>query len=242
MKIINAVLLTVGLLTPVLVEAQEGFMLGMKGMPQNTWLLNQDDSDAGTFAYISTWGSAFGLAFQYNFGPAAGIGIDLLYSTQGQKSEAKTPGGTSLGEFQTKLTYLKIPVMFAFSSNAEANMQFYGTVGPQFSLIQDASFIDVDSGEETNELFIGVDDMGNAQTVPATDGFTSPDISVVLALGAQFGLTNALILKTGLRLEYGLTDAEDEKYKADDRAKTVNALGALEVGIFYRIGAKAIAE
>lgn len=211
--------------------AQEGFSIGIKGMPQNTWLLNQDDSDAGTFGYVSTWGSAFGIALHNNFGEAAGLEIDILYSQQGQKFELKTPGGDLIGEGQTKVTYLKIPVLFAFSSNPGASTQFYGTVGPQFSLLQKAE--GEFDGEEFNDI---------SADVELKDAYSSLDIGAVLSLGAQFSLNDELTLKTGLRLDYGFTDAEDKDlevdgspYHEDGRAKTSNALGGLEIGLFYKL-------
>jgi hypothetical protein len=67
--------------------AQEGaFRIGAVLLPQNTWLLNQDDSDAGPeLDYEVTWGFAGGISASYNFNDYLGVGLDVLYSNQGQK-------------------------------------------------------------------------------------------------------------------------------------------------------------
>ncbi len=76
--------------------AQEGaFRIGAVLLPQNTWLLNQDDSDAGPeLDYEVTWGFAGGSSASYNFNGYLGVGLDVLYSNQGQKYKGTESGIT----------------------------------------------------------------------------------------------------------------------------------------------------
>jgi hypothetical protein len=76
------------------VWAQEGAIrIGAVLLPQSTWLLNQDDSDAGPeLDYESTWGFAGGVSASYNFTDYLGVGLDVLYSNQGQKYKGTQSG------------------------------------------------------------------------------------------------------------------------------------------------------
>jgi len=214
-------------------HAQKGFSLGVKGVAQNTWLINETDSDAGSVAYVSTWGSAFGLALRYNFAPGAGIGVDILRSDQGQRREFRS-GGMATGEFDFDLTYLKIPVLFTFTSDPEKGAMFYGNIGPQFSLLQEVEIVDLETDEVIDLT------AGGASDAEAEDLYTDLDFGAVLAFGGRFRLGESLFLNTGIRLDYSFNDAEDKDFMVDgeliydpERASTANATGGIEISLSY---------
>lgn len=225
------------------VIAQGNFHLGVKGIPQNTWLLNQADSDSGNVAYVSTWNYAYGLSLGYHWNQGIGIQIDVLNSRQGQIKEYGTRSFRV--ELETALSYLKVPVLFSFSSDPSKKSMFYGNVGPQFSLLQKASYIDEDGMETESITVANVNSPSGFTEVEIKEGFNSLDIGVVFALGGRFMLSESMYLSTGVRLDYGLTDAEDKDFSIDgggfyveDRPTTSNALAGFEIGLSYIFGEK----
>jgi len=115
--------------------AQEGAIrIGAVLLPQSTWLLNQDDSDAGPeLDYKSTWGFAGGVSASYNFTDYLGVGLDVLYSNQGQKYKGTKSGITYTAK--TTLNYLKLPLLLRFNSDPNSVVQFSAFLGPQFSFL-----------------------------------------------------------------------------------------------------------
>lgn len=198
--------------------AQQGLHVGLKGAPQSTWMFNADDSDDADWLFVPTLRASFGASFAYFFSDKVGLGIDLTYSTQGQKFEFNG------ADVFTKLNYFKIPVLFHYHSNAESSALFYLNAGPQFSLLT--------SGQtETTVPFLGDAALTNS------DNYESLNIGAVLALGAGFNLTDFLMLTTGLRFDFAFTDAENKAsgfYSLDaDRRPNHNATAGFEIGLRY---------
>jgi hypothetical protein len=208
------------------VMAQQGLHLGIKGAPQSTWMLNGDDMDDPNWLFENTVRASFGASFAYFFSDKVGLGIDLLYSAQGQKFEFETQGITGNGF--TNLNYFKIPLLFHYHSNAESTALFYLNVGPQFSFLT--------SGQSQGTIqvpFVG-DVVVNATN---KDNYESMNIGAVLALGAGFNITDFLMLTAGLRLDFAFSDAEDKSfgfYSLDsDRRPNHNATAGFEIGLRY---------
>jgi hypothetical protein len=157
--------------------AQEGAIsIGAVLLPQSTWLLNQDDSDAGPeLDYEVTWGFAGGISASYNFNDQLGVGLDVLYSNQGQKYKG-TQSGISYTAKAT-LNYLKLPLLFRFNSDPNSVVQFNAFLGPQFSFLlsyKDRAEVNVPplgtniqevSGKEMS-ITIGNTSTGEALTAP----------------------------------------------------------------------------
>ena len=200
------------------VFAQEGLKIGLKGGPQSTWMFNADESDHSESLYVSTVRSVFGLSLGYNFSDGVGVGLDLLMSNEGQRMEVYGV------EVFRKLTYFKVPLLLNLNTSSEGTAFGYLNVGPQFGFLTSAS---TGSSNPFSNL-LGED---------ISEGYKSVNISAVLALGAGFNLTDFLQLTTGLRFDFGLTDAEDKDsvfYIADPtRPSTHTATGALEIGLRY---------
>lgn len=204
----------VAALSATTVSAQEGLNLSVKGIGQTSWMLNADNSDASTFDYKTTIVPAFGLGVGYGLTDRMGVGLDVLYSMQGQRSEV------SGAEFFQRNDYLKIPLMFTWNTDPSKGTMFLAKVGPQLGLLT-GSKLENGDGETL------VDD--------TKDSYMSTDFGAMLSLGASFRLTENLRLNTSLRGDYMFTNAEDEDaagYTAG-RAATNNATGGLEVGLTY---------
>lgn len=192
---------------PMIASAQ--LLLGVKVMPQTTWMFNQQDSDAGPeFDYNTTFsfavGGEAGLAFSEN----VGVGIELLYSSEGQKFD------TFDVNFAKKLNYLKIPVLLNLWAPAWHQTSFLAQVGPQASLLLSSALKDAN---------------GNSITDPVA--YSTAAFGVVLFLGASIA-TEAGAIVAGLRLDYGLTDAEDKSsFTAPAGRSAVNtATGGIVLG------------
>ena len=209
-------LVVVFALLSTLAHSQKGLHLGAKGAIQNTWMFNADDSDDPDWLYVPTFRSSFGASFSYFLSDAVGVGVDVLYSMQGQRYEINGQ------ELFTKTNYLKIPVLFHFHSNAESAALFYLNAGPQFGILSRSSV-------EADLPFLG------STELETTDEYAALNIGAVLGLGAGFNITDFLMLTTGLRFDIAFTDAEDKDSIAfaSTRAPTNNATAGFEIGLRY---------
>lgn len=195
----------------------QSFRIGVVGQPQSTWLLNKDDSDAGPeLDYKSTIGFLAGASLAYNFTDYLGVGLDILYSREGQKYQGKE-SGTSLTA-QTKLGYLKLPLLFRANTDPDAPVQFSFFVGPQLSLLlsnedvltlRDDSlgleFTTTTKGKKTSILFFS----GELTDRP----YKSAVFGVVTGIGAAFKLTDELSLSANFRVDYTFGDVENKNAK-----------------------------
>jgi opacity protein-like surface antigen len=196
-------------------SAQEGLNLSVKAIAANSTLLNSDDSDLGAlYDRQFTLAPAFGLGVGYGFTDNLGIGLDVIYSMQGQRYEV-----LGAERFQ-KSSYLKIPLLFVYNTDPSKSVMFIGKVGPQLGLLTSAKLSDND---------------GNDLVGDNTDRYSSTDFGAVVSLGVGFGLSDNLRLTAALRGDYGFTNAEDEDapFYPAGRATTNNLTTGLEVGLTY---------
>jgi len=195
-------------------NAQQGFSLSVKAIPQFSFLQNKDDNDNPAIDKKVTFDAGFGLGLGYNFTPKAGIGVDVLYSLQGQKY--KSSGATLFN----KVNYVKIPLYFSYTASPAKAVSFTGKIGPQVSLRTSAKITDGDG----NDIVADKDDMYEGATFGAVAG-----------AGVQFRLSQNLSLATLARFDYDFSNAEDKSYPGyrAGRAKTYNMTTGIEVGLKY---------
>jgi len=250
--------------------AQEGaFRIGAVLLPQNTWLLNQDDSDAGPEQdYEVTWGFAGGISASYNFNDYLGVGLDVLYSNQGQKYKGVQSGITYTAK--ATLNYLKLPLLLRFNSDPNSVVQFNAFLGPQFSFL-----LSYNDRKETNppieirevsgkelSITIGNTSTKEALTAPIYKSFLP---GAVLGFGIGIKPTDALLISLHIRADYAFGDAENKDAKVDHtqhggvgqepfwsnkpkygegapaghtRPKTTALTGGLQLGVYYTIGGR----
>lgn len=208
-------------------QAQKGLHVGIKAIPQSTWMFNNADSDNPEFLYKSTFRSAFGLDADYHFTDGVGVGMNLLFSGQGQKFENRD--GTI--EAFRKLTYLKMPILLNFNTSSESVVMFKGSVGPQFSFPLKGTL-------ETNIPFTSDQDISDYYKV---------DIGVVFGFGLGFNITEYLQASLGLRFDGGFTSDDVDAINTlagasdgysrypigEDRPETIQVTGGVEIGFKY---------
>jgi len=213
-RIFLAALAVAALMTNNEANAQQGFSLSVKATPQVSFLQNEDDNDNSILDRKATFNANFGIGANYNFTKRSGIGMDVLYSLQGQRYEIN---GT---ETKQKINYVKIPVYYSYNGDASKTVSFIGKVGPQVSILTDSKLTDKD-GEDIN--------------ADTKDRYNDVTFGAMAAAGAQFKLSNKVFLTTMTRFDYDFTNAEDDSYHyyPAGRAKTYNGTLGLEVGLKY---------
>jgi Outer membrane protein beta-barrel domain len=195
-------------------NAQQGFSVSVKATPQFSFLQNKDDRDNSSIQQKTTVNANFGIGAGYNFTPKLGIGLDVLYSLQGQRSEI-------IGkEINQRVHYVKIPAYFVYNNNPSKPVSFVGKIGPQVSILTGSKL---------------TDDNGNTLKSNTKDLYNNITFGGMLAAGAQFKLNRKLFLTTMARFDYDFTNAEDDSfpYYPAGRDKTYNMTTGLELGLKY---------
>ena len=105
-------------------NAQQGFSLSVKATPQFSFLQNKDDNDNSMIDRKATFNANFGIGAGYNFTERLGVGMDVLYSLQGQRYEINGV------ETKQKVNYVKVPLYFSYNGDASKRISFIGKVGP----------------------------------------------------------------------------------------------------------------
>lgn len=198
------------------VNAQQGFSVSVKGTPQFSFLQNSDDNDNNSYSRKATFNTNFGVGAGYNFNKYLGVGIDALYSLQGQKYTLNST------EYNQKINYVKVPVYFTYNTDASRIVSFIGKVGPQVSFLTDAKLTDNNSGKTIDDT---------------KDRFKTTTFGGAAVAGVQFKVLPQLYVTTAARFDYDFTNAEDKDYAnyIPGRAKTYNSTAGLEVGLKYML-------
>ena len=197
------------------VMAQEGFSLNLKATPLFSFLQNSNDNDNSAVKKKATFNANFGLGTSYNFSDNAGVGLDVLYALQGQKTEV---AGL---ESNQELEYLKIPVYFSYNTDASKVVSFYGKIGPQISFLTNA------------KIKVGKND----NFTKNKDKFEDVVFGGMSIAGVQFKLSQNIYLQTGLYFDYDFTNAENKDYPGftAGRANTYNMNAGLQVELKYSL-------
>lgn len=229
----KTIILKVGILAICLMpiayaNAQGGIHLGVQGTPHMSWQVNRDDMDNTSFKYLPTFTGSFGITSQFDFSPTAGLGIDVIYSYQGQRYEY-------LGFERFKLVeYVKVPVMLVYNYEVAPKVVLIGKIGPQAGFLTNARLLDEDGDRIVSDQTFAYEDF---------------ELSGVLIGGVGFKLDDNLLLDAMVRLDYGFTDAENKDYgpninnpvadndprRTADRDFTSNATSGITIGLRYVI-------
>lgn len=163
--------------------------VGLIGQVRSTWLVNQNVSDvAGEMDYKTSWGSSAGVRVQYFGAGSLGAGFEVNYATIRQDYDGNVFG--SPYSSSNKLTCIDIPVYGRVGSSEGG----YFELGCQFSLINGATY-------EVDNAAIA------ALATDASSSFSENYIAPFLGFGGAINLwQNQLMISTGLRLSYGVTD------------------------------------
>ncbi|MEN2992025.1 MAG: porin family protein [Bacteroidia bacterium] len=197
------------------------FKIGIVGAPQTTWLLNQEDMDAGPILdYKTTWGFMGGLSLGYHFSNYVGVGLDLLYSSEGQRYTGKDEALQLNWEGRTRLNYLKIPFLLRLGSDPEAPVQLSFNLGPQLGLLLSAEDkMTVKRGSAEISLSAGNKEGILYEQSPTNPvrvsldkpAYASMTFGATVGLGVAIRLSESLHLSFQLRGDYTFTDIENKK-------------------------------
>lgn len=205
------------LATTTATYAQQGFSLSVKAAPQMSWMMNADDKDNGLYETKAQVGFAAGIGGAYNFTDKLGVGVDAMYSYEGRKF-------VLLGrEFDQRISYLKVPVYFAYSFNTGHTFSYTAKLGPQASFLLNSKLKDQDG----RELGADNDKQFSDFNLGAMAGF---DVNAQVAKSMQVSL--------GVRADGTFTNAENEDapdYNTE-RAATHNFTPGVYVGFKYQFG------
>jgi hypothetical protein len=140
-----------GLLLGSLWAQQGAFRIGAALLPQSSFLFNADDAKASSkvIGRPLTLGFAGGLSASYHFTDNLGVGLDVLFSNQGQsyrgvsyiKGELIIDEDTTYLNIpvdytaRTTLNYLKVPAYFYFNTDPDAKVFFTVFLGPQLNFL-----------------------------------------------------------------------------------------------------------
>ena len=212
-------------LTPA--RGQKGFQIGIEGTPQLSWLQNTTDYNSSSFQYLNTFNCSFGISGQYGFTPIVGLGLNALYSFQGQRFKLD-----GIERFKS-VEYVKVPLMLTLNFKITDYVSFIGKIGPQLGLLTNASFRDAN---------------GNNIVSNQKSAYADYELSSVAHAGFGFRVYENLILDATLRFDYGLTNAENKNYTLNinkptdengnssanpNRAITSNMTAGLTIGLRY---------
>lgn len=191
--VLNVVLFTTGILiTFNKVEAQKGLQIGFEANPQVSYLLSADDMDSKLYAGKSAVNGHFGFSGQYGFTEKIGIGLNVLYSFQGDLYEWKGV------ERLKSLQYLKIPLMFSLNLPINDNVCFVGKIGPQLNILADARLYNEDRKIVENNY---------------TAAFADFDFGGMISTGFAYKFNDHVSVDGAVRFDSGFTDAEDKDFK-----------------------------
>jgi hypothetical protein len=210
--------------------------IGLKGSYKSTWLFNKNVSDRGDIAdYAAGWGYNYGLGATFYFNSKLGFGVDGLLNLH-SGNYAGTMDSNRTYTSDVKINSLEIPVLFKLRNATGAFFE----VGPQIGLVSGARY---DFFQHyTNGSGMNID---NDTTFNVTSTYSGTNISAVLGFGISIKLVSRLALKTGIRLEYGLTDLKGvDSFGEDFRnfffypspETTNSAAGSLFVNLTWTFG------
>jgi len=197
-----------GIFSATGLKAQEGLKLGFAAVPQNTWLLNQQDQEAALdqYDYKTTFGMAFGPTFGYDFSEYIGFRIQGLYSAQGQQWENINDAGDVVLNTQ-RLNYLKTPLMVNYTTGtSRAKVAFSIGMGYQASFLINARYRNDDQSYTPDEALF--DNITNYPT--NYQRFNWLDHGPVAQIGVDIKLTYNVVANLQLRGDYSIADVENK--------------------------------
>jgi hypothetical protein len=117
------------------VVAQKGAHVGVHGLLNTTFIINQNSYGFEEYDYKQTFGAGAGLALGYNISDHIGLQTEINFIKLGQNYQrSRQPIDTRKYE----LNYTAIPVLFKYTSG-EGMVKFYGQIGPQIMFLNNAA-------------------------------------------------------------------------------------------------------
>jgi hypothetical protein len=205
----------------MLTKGQKGFHIGGLGGFHNSWLVNKADSEREELTRAFTPGVSGGVLMRYYIEYSTAVGMDLLYSFQGQAYhvDKRIEDVTR----STRLLYLKLPLMLEFRTGLGDRSYFKGHFGPYVSFPQ-AAF-------RTQE--------GASVPPPGPyrweQAYRSPVLGVMFGLGPGIRWGRGWASSLELRFDHDFTNAEEKASEliSNYRSETYNATLGLMISLRY---------
>ena len=224
--------------------------------------LSEDPRYNSTITY--NW-APIGFNFGVDFSRTFGLSLESILSKQGQIYEIIDAAETVVGERKIDLSYVHLPLMMRFMSGGNGGTRANFNLGPQLSLLTDASEImqysaSTQTFPQGAELPEGATNIVQNQdgtvtaSVPAQspeeilskemDSFKNTEFQIAAAFGLDIDLSRHLYLSTQIRANYSLTDMRNgdviESIKngnsSDIFGQRANLLVGLQLGVHYVFG------
>ncbi|MFW5658341.1 MAG: porin family protein [Bacteroidota bacterium] len=248
------VLLAISACTPVF--GQKGWQVGVRAFPSLSFFLNSDDMD--NTDYRLTGGVSAGVFGGYGFNEHISLVSNVLYANIGQRYITETYQETAVdpetGESRTydidveqerRLSYMQLPIMFKYSTNAERKFAFFGQLGPQLGYLIGANDY---SNDRRFTPIIPPYSQEAGFPYEEIDRYERLQVSAAAGVGLDIKLRFNLRMNIQLRGVYGILDVEDKdveyrlrtngieetvNFWGSDRAATNPVQAALGIGFTY---------
>lgn len=193
--------------------SQAQIRLGVKGGGNLSFLIYDPEQQ---FDNRPSVGFHLGGFVHYGFAESLGIQVELLYSTQGGRSEGEFSDGSFLfdAEIRDNFNYLMLPILFKFTSSSG----FTAEIGPSINFLLKA--------EETTELSSGGQNISTDEDIKEL--LTGTDI--MLALGLGYELPSGLSFNGRFAFSLSTIFDEDSDLVSPEAPDLLNAVFQLGVG------------
>lgn len=224
--------------------------------------LSEDPRYNSTITY--NW-APIGFNFGVDFSRTFGLSLESILSKQGQLYEIIDVAEKVVGERKIDLSYVHLPLLMRFMGGGNAGTRANFNLGPQLSLLTDASEkIQYSASTQTFPADVELP-AGATNVVQNTDGtvtatipaqspeeilskkandFKNAEFQIAAAVGLDIDLSKHLYLSTQIRANYSLTDMRNgdviESLKNGDGSdifgQRANLLVGVQLGVHYMIG------
>ena len=247
-------------------EAQVEVHVGVTTSYNATFVLDKGLSEDPRYNSTLTykWAPA-GLNVGIDFSKTFGLSIESILAKQGQVYEVIDVADKVVGERKIDLSYIHLPFLMRFMSGGNSPARANFSLGPQLSLLTDASEVmqyrgstqtfpeDVTLPTGATNVVRNADGTTTA-TVPAqsfaevlskkNNDFRNKEIQIVAALGLDIDLSRHLYLSAQMRGNYSLTDMRNgdviDSIKSGNGSdlfgQRTNLLVGVQLGLHYIFG------
>jgi len=120
-----------------LLHAQVGIEIGLRLVPQSTWLYQFTSNNNHDNTFSERINLAYGLNSTLYLADNLGIQSGVLVSTQGQRYDA------TQNISKKQLSYVKIPILLQLNSSRQASLSVVGALGVQWHKLLVANHLDL---------------------------------------------------------------------------------------------------
>lgn len=231
------------LMFPWSTNAQKGkeIIIGGGAAFTSVWILNQNFYGEPELNYAPKVGYAVSFNLGYHFTENLGFQTEIQYSMQGQKYDDKQIIDEVKYDAKRDITlrYINVPLLIKYAFGTSST-KFRFMAGPQISYLLEATQEYTRDGKKLGTTAINLNgkefrtDAGNI-----SNRFQEYDVSIVGDLGADIHLNDKLFFSPGIRINYGLTDINEEAYHLPDKdgeyTPSHNFWFGCYIGLFYKI-------